>query len=451
MEANKRKHPDVTNPFADAPLDVVPTTGDPSEVLHAARKRHRIKVTGTAAPAPLRGFAELATRYHCNTLLLYNLAALQHTVPTPIQRQAIPALLDHRQVLAVAPTGSGKTLAFLIPMVASALPMQKRGGGDDDDGINSNGRGKQYRGKKQPQPVVGNGKHPCGLHGVVVSPTKELASQTARAMHRLVEHTGLRVCCLTKATSVGTEFDKVCSACFVYLFFVFGRRWGCTWVWVYNLGVIHHVNRMCTSFLCVAAPCLAMPCTCTCTYVALHALTHNPTNHTRPPTHTTQTHPTTITHPTTQQVHLLSATPLLLDRLIAKGRVDLSTCRMLVLDEADRLFEGGFVKQVDVVLEAATHPELVWCFFVCVWGGGGIFRVFHVYTFFMCVWLWWRLFVYEGCCYALFVTCSSPLHSHTHTSTPQHPHRCVLYLAQPSQRQWSTARAACSVTPFASQ
>ncbi len=70
-------------------------------------------------------------------------------------------------------------------------------------------------------------------------------------------------------------------------------------------------------------------------------------------------HRDTHTHPTTQQVHLLSATPLLLDRLIAKGRVDLSTCRMLVLDEADRLFEGGFVKQVDVVLEAATNPELV--------------------------------------------------------------------------------------------
>lgn len=187
----KRKH-DVVNPFANAPLDVDPATGDPSEALHAARKRHRIKVTGTAAPAPLRGFGELATRYHCNARLLHNLAALQHTVPTPIQRQAIPALLDHRHVLAVAPTGSGKTLAFLLPMIASALPAQKHalGGG-------KRGMGETQHAQRR------------GLHGVVVSPTKELAVQTARAMLRLAEHTGLQVCCLTKATAVGTEFDKV--------------------------------------------------------------------------------------------------------------------------------------------------------------------------------------------------------------------------------------------------
>ena len=59
------------------------------------------------------------------------------------------------------------------------------------------------------------------------------------------------------------------------------------------------------------------------------------------------------------QVEVLSATPLLLDRLVNKQRVDLSTCRMLVLDEADRLLEGGFVWQIDVILQAATHSRLV--------------------------------------------------------------------------------------------
>lgn len=59
------------------------------------------------------------------------------------------------------------------------------------------------------------------------------------------------------------------------------------------------------------------------------------------------------------QVQLLSATPLLLDRLVAKSRIDLRACRMLVLDEADKLLDGGFVRQVDIILQAATHSELV--------------------------------------------------------------------------------------------
>lgn len=37
--------------------------------------------------------------------------------PTPIQRQAIPALLSNFEVLACATTGSGKTLAYLLPIV----------------------------------------------------------------------------------------------------------------------------------------------------------------------------------------------------------------------------------------------------------------------------------------------------------------------------------------------
>jgi len=50
--------------------------------------------------------------------------ALQRTVvsmglatPTPIQTQAIPAVLQGRDVWACAPTGSGKTLAYALPLV----------------------------------------------------------------------------------------------------------------------------------------------------------------------------------------------------------------------------------------------------------------------------------------------------------------------------------------------
>ncbi|MEQ8766613.1 MAG: DEAD/DEAH box helicase [Planctomycetota bacterium] len=40
-----------------------------------------------------------------------------YTQPTPVQEQAIPALLDGRDLLASAPTGTGKTAAFTLPIL----------------------------------------------------------------------------------------------------------------------------------------------------------------------------------------------------------------------------------------------------------------------------------------------------------------------------------------------
>ena len=39
--------------------------------------------------------------------------------PTPIQEQAIPAILNHKDVLGIAKTGSGKTASFVLPILAN--------------------------------------------------------------------------------------------------------------------------------------------------------------------------------------------------------------------------------------------------------------------------------------------------------------------------------------------
>ena len=52
------------------------------------------------------------------------LAAMGVTEPTPIQEQAIPALLRGRDLVGQAVTGSGKTLAFTIPLVERCDPRQ---------------------------------------------------------------------------------------------------------------------------------------------------------------------------------------------------------------------------------------------------------------------------------------------------------------------------------------
>jgi ATP-dependent RNA helicase RhlE len=45
------------------------------------------------------------------------LAEEGYTVPTPIQQQAIPIILERKDLLGCAQTGTGKTAAFAVPIL----------------------------------------------------------------------------------------------------------------------------------------------------------------------------------------------------------------------------------------------------------------------------------------------------------------------------------------------
>ncbi|NTV74869.1 MAG: DEAD/DEAH box helicase, partial [Holophaga sp.] len=45
-----------------------------------------------------------------------------YEVPTPVQEQAIPAILDGRDLLAGAQTGTGKTAGFVLPILQLLAP-----------------------------------------------------------------------------------------------------------------------------------------------------------------------------------------------------------------------------------------------------------------------------------------------------------------------------------------
>ncbi|WP_066483212.1 MULTISPECIES: DEAD/DEAH box helicase [unclassified Sphingomonas] len=90
------------------------------------------------------------------------LASKNYTDPTPIQRQAIPALLDGRDLLGIAQTGTGKTAAFIAPSI--------------DNLVKANERRKPMR---------------CRM--LVLAPTRELASQIADSARAYAKFTKLTV------------------------------------------------------------------------------------------------------------------------------------------------------------------------------------------------------------------------------------------------------------------
>ncbi|EEC05033.1 DEAD box ATP-dependent RNA helicase, putative [Ixodes scapularis] len=147
-----------------------------------ACKRQRIRAKGTDVPELLSSFEELAPRYKLSQTLLRNIASLGYKEPTAVQRQAIPAMLERRELLCCAPTGSGKTAAFLVPIIGQLQRQQS--GKTKGDGQSAGGG---------------------GFRALVLSPTRELARQTYRECLQLVRDTGLKVYLLSKLASARTR------------------------------------------------------------------------------------------------------------------------------------------------------------------------------------------------------------------------------------------------------
>lgn len=141
------------------------------EKVNRIRAQHRINVHGCDVPDPVCTFEELQTEYRLSSRVLQNLRDAGLTSPTPIQMQAIPLMMHSREILACAPTGSGKTLAFCLPLLAHL---------------------------QQPANL--------GFRAVIISPTRELASQTHRELVRLSEGTGFRVHIIDKASMAAKKY-----------------------------------------------------------------------------------------------------------------------------------------------------------------------------------------------------------------------------------------------------
>jgi ATP-dependent RNA helicase DeaD len=101
------------------------------------------------------------------------LARMGIDTPTPIQAEALPALLDGRDLSGQARTGSGKTLAFGIPAVQSVDPAIKT------------------------------------VQVLVLTPTRELAVQVGAVLHSLAEGTGIRSVLVYGGRAMGPQKDAL--------------------------------------------------------------------------------------------------------------------------------------------------------------------------------------------------------------------------------------------------
>jgi superfamily II DNA/RNA helicase len=118
-----------------------------------------------------------------NTPLLQAVAECGYGEPTPIQAQAIPAILDGRDVIASAQTGTGKTAAFILPALhrlaqQGPRPLAKR------------------RGAGVPRVLV-------------LAPTRELAQQVATQSSRYGQNLRLRTVCLFGGAPYPPQYREI--------------------------------------------------------------------------------------------------------------------------------------------------------------------------------------------------------------------------------------------------
>ncbi|MBC7693479.1 MAG: DEAD/DEAH box helicase [Methylotenera sp.] len=99
--------------------------------------------------------------------LLRAVKAEGYETPTPIQAQAIPPILDRKDVLACAQTGTGKTAAFALPIL-QILAESAQGANPEE--------------AKLPQGPIPRGQSFKAVRAIkvlILTPTRELASQIA--------------------------------------------------------------------------------------------------------------------------------------------------------------------------------------------------------------------------------------------------------------------------------
>ena len=106
--------------------------------------------------------------------IMAGIRAMDYSDPTPIQHQAIPPILEGRDVMGLAQTGTGKTAAFVLPILQRLLG--------------------------------GSRGH---VRVLIITPTRELAEQIHTNIGELGHHTRLRSVTVYGGVSMNNQIQKI--------------------------------------------------------------------------------------------------------------------------------------------------------------------------------------------------------------------------------------------------
>lgn len=109
--------------------------------------------------------------------ILQAVAATGYTTPTPIQAQAIPIVMDGRDVMGAAQTGTGKTAAFTLPILHRLMPFASSS--------------------------ASPARHP--VRALILTPTRELADQVSDSVIQYSKSTPLRSTVVFGGVDIGPQ------------------------------------------------------------------------------------------------------------------------------------------------------------------------------------------------------------------------------------------------------
>lgn len=133
-----------------------------------------IQVKGKGCPKPIKTWA------HCGISKkeMDVFKRLGFEKPTPIQCQAIPAIMSGRDLIGIAKTGSGKTIAFILPMFRHILDQQPLEEGD-------------------------------GPVSIIMTPTRELCMQIGKDIKKFAKSLNLRAVCVYGGTGISEQIAEL--------------------------------------------------------------------------------------------------------------------------------------------------------------------------------------------------------------------------------------------------
>lgn len=108
-----------------------------------------------------------------------------YTTPTPIQAQALPVVMNGRDVMGAAQTGTGKTAAFTLPILHRLLPLANTS--------------------------ASPARHP--VRALILAPTRELADQVAASVSTYTRHTPLRSAVVFGGVDINPQRDALRRGC----------------------------------------------------------------------------------------------------------------------------------------------------------------------------------------------------------------------------------------------